>query len=194
MLPVYNVFLCSLIAVAMGTTVPPHKRRWGLTAIMAPIFTILGALELVYWLRTGDILTGPDTVVITELMKAYLLADLCYAAVVDFWRAPWIRHTAYFYVTNNLLATHYDGLIRPFLLAALPTAILAWGQLVPTLRADRLFGATFFLTRIAMPMAFVAPMRLPTFLWSVIGIALTAHVYWFSRWIASQTRRNAATD
>lgn len=82
-------------------------------------------------------------------MKAYLLMDLCYAA-------------------SHMLATQQDGIVRPFLLAELPTV-----------RADRLFGA---------------PMRLPSFIWTVIGIALTVHVYWFSRWVATQQRRNAATD
>jgi len=125
-------------------------------------------------------------------MKAYLFVDLCYGAIVDFWRVPlltgWVHHIAYFYVMDHMLAIHQDGIIRPFLVAELPTAILAWGHLVPVLRADLLFGVTFFVTRIAMPMVFVASMSLPIFIWNVIGVALTVHVYWFGRWVASVNR------
>jgi hypothetical protein len=194
----YNVFACSIMAVSMGTLVHPLKRTWGLTAIIAPIFTIFGLAETLFWLSTGDLHSGPDTVALLELMKAYLLVDLCYAAVVDFWTVPlltgWIHHVAYFYVVDHMLTTQQDGMIRPFLLAELPTAILAWGHIVPALRSDRLFGATFLLTRIILPIIFTTQFYATDFIWSVIFIALSVHVYWFGRWVAAQQRRNAVID
>jgi hypothetical protein len=184
---VYNVYMCTVLAIAVGLAVPPRKRIWGLTAAIAPIITVFGVFELIHWMRTGDTLSGPDTVAIMELVKAYLLVDLLYGAIVDFWNVPllsgWIHHIAYFYVADYAIATSQDGPVRPFLLMELPTAILAWGHIAPALRSDRLFGATFFATRILLPILVVFHMRLTNFAWSVIGIAVSVHVYWFGRWI-----------
>jgi hypothetical protein len=196
--PVHNVFLCAVLAITVGPIVPPRKRIWALTTVIAPIITGLGVLELIYWLRTGTTMTGPDTVAILELVKAYLLVDLVYGSIVDFWNVPllsgWIHHIAYFYAADHAIATFQDGAIRPFLLMELPTAILAWGHIAPALRSDRLFGATFLMTRILLPILVVFHMRVTNFVWSVIGIAVTVHIYWFGRWIAAQQRRNAADN
>lgn len=194
----YNVFMCAVLAVTAGLAVPPRKRIWGLTAIIAPIITMFGVFELIRWMRTGDTLSGPDTVAVMELVKAYLLVDLVYCAIVDFWNMPilsgWIHHIVYIYVFDYAIVTAQDGAIRPFMLMELPTAILAWGHIAPSLRSDRLFGATFLATRILLPLVVIFHMRLTDFAWSVIGIAVSVHIYWFGRWIASQQRRNAATN
>jgi hypothetical protein len=196
--PAYNVFLCSVVAISTGLVVPRAKRIWGLTAVMAPLFTVIGTAEFVYWLRTGDTISGPDTVALAQLIKAYLLVDLCYVAFIDFWRVPlltgWIHHIGYLYVADHLLATHQDGVARIFLVAELPTAILAWGHIAPHLRADNLFGATFFLTRITIPILACTYGRFSNFVWSVMSIAITVHAYWFGRWIASRRGGNATTD
>lgn len=198
MIPVYDVFICSILAVSIGGLVSPPKRTWGLTAIMAPVFTILGLLEVTLWLYTGNTQSGPDTVAILELMKAYLLVDLCYAAAIDIWTVPlltgWIHHIAYFFIADHMITTHQDGMIRPFLIAELPTAILAWGHIVPAARSDRLFGATFLLTRILLPIAFSTHLYATDFVWSVFFVATSVHLYWFGRWVAAQQRRNAVTD
>jgi hypothetical protein len=192
---IYNVCMCTVLAITAGLVVPLRKRIWGLTAVIAPIITVFGVFELIRWMRTGDTLSGPDTVAIMELVKAYLLVDLVYGAIVDFWNVPllsgWIHHIAYFYAADYAIATFQDGAVRPFLLIEVPTVILAWGHIAPTLRSDRLFGATFLATRILLPILVMLPMRLTNFVWSVIGIAITVHIYWFGRWIAAQQRRNA---
>lgn len=198
--PVYNVFLCSMIAASVGLILPRAKRTWGPTAVVAPIFTLFGFAEFAYWLQTGNTISGPDTIALTQLMKAFLFVDLCYSAAIDFWAVPlltgWIHHIGYMYVAEELLRTHQDGVARIFLIAELPTAILAWGHVFPHLRADYLFGATFFVTRIAIPIYACAISRFSNFVWMVLGIALTVHAYWFGRWIAGQRRRarNAAID
>ena len=177
----------------MGAILPPRSRTWGLTAIMAPLFTVFGTAQWLYWMNTGDLISGPDTIAFVEMMRAYLFVDLLFAALVDIRQIPlltgWIHHIAYYYVATRLLETHDDGFIRPFMIAELPTAILAWGYVAPSLRNERFFGSTFLLTRILLPVVSLPMMRFTDFVWNVICIALTVHIYWFGRWIARQQRQ-----
>jgi hypothetical protein len=185
-----DITLFASVAAVGSLAVPPRARPWILTAVFAPILATAGTLEAVYWLVTRDTLSGPDTIVLLEFIKAYLFVDLCFSAALDIRRVPlltgWIQRIAYFYVADHLLATHQDGLVRPFLIAELSTTILAWGHIIPAWRADRLVGATFLVTRIILPLLFATQMRLTDFLWSVFGIAITVHLFWFGRWVAKQ--------
>jgi hypothetical protein len=192
----HNVIACTTISLSLGPLLPPRSRVWVLTAIMAPIFTVFGTLHWVHWIQTGNLVSSPDTVSFVQMMQAYLFVDLCYSIAVDIRRVPllsgWIHHIGYYYVAEQLLATHQDGVIRPFMIAELPTAILAWGHIVPALHSERLFGATFLLTRIVLPIAYIPFLRLTNFAWSVVCVALSVHVFWFGRWIARQERNTVA--
>lgn len=94
-----------------------------------------------------------------------------------------------FYITLCLFVLHkgwVGALVAAFPLE-IPTFFLALGHVFPTLRADKLFGATFFLTRLMwhvylMYIIYSIPPRDFEHLWLLAVGPLMMHIYWFYWW------------
>jgi hypothetical protein len=186
----YNISTCAAIAFLVGALLPPRSRPQALTAVMSPLFSVFAVGQWFYWMNTGDLISGIDTIVYLEMMKTYILVDIVYRAVVDIRRIPllsgWLYAGLYYYIADQLLADHQDGIVRPFMIAELSTAVFTWGEIVPSLRNDRFFGSVFCLTRILLPIVYLPILRFTDFNWGVLCLVIAANVYWFGRWIAQQ--------
>jgi hypothetical protein len=104
----------------------------------------------------------------------------------------WIHHIFYIVLMIHLLHNH---LTSPFCLLAIlefPTMVLATGHLWKTLRQDKIFGASFFIFRIAfhgfMIYQFYANFTEHGPWWQVVLSAYPLHIHWFFSWVKQQQR------
>lgn len=95
------------------------------------------------------------------------------------------HHIVYLFI--NLLALskgpEYCSYYNLYMLAELPTTILGIGSLNANLRNDRLFGGSFFLTRILYHSLLTFLLRRNTLVMRVALIVLPVHIYWFKNWL-----------
>jgi hypothetical protein len=95
------------------------------------------------------------------------------------------HHLVYLFI--NLLAlakgTECCNYYNLYMLAELPTTILGIGSLNAKLRSDRLFGGSFFLTRIFYHSLLTFLLRHNALVMRVALFVLPVHMYWFKNWL-----------
>ena len=103
----------------------------------------------------------------------------------------WVHHVLYLLLIRVLLQTNSTRALMPGFVEELPTAILAFGNLFPSLRMDLLFGLTFLLTRIVFHAlysfrlcSFFNAFDHPAVLWSCLTCisSMILHILWFYSW------------
>lgn len=175
-----------------------RRRMWILSTIMTSAVAAVGAIQLGYWIVTKDGSSSAGMDYMCELLKAYLLVDLMHNAAFHFKDTPildcWIHHIAYMYIFDWLITDYQSGVMRPFLILELPSAIRAVGSLAPSLRNDRAYGISFFALRVVWPCIAVWWMRATSWVFNCFFIAQGMHIYWFYKWFKSEQRRANTGD
>jgi hypothetical protein len=95
----------------------------------------------------------------------------------------YFHHTVYIIINIVSLYIGVYPLYLLHMLSELPTFLLGIGSFDPDFRNDDLFGATFFLTRIAYHLFLTYIFRQHTLLFYISLAALGLHCFWFSQWI-----------
>lgn len=195
-------FPLSYTAALAGFTWTTHtwlptdtQRKWALSTAINTIVSAAGLYQLTYWWITGDVSDSTGTRALIDLLRAYMVVDLIhngwhYGAEMNLLEF-WVHHSVYIVLFGGIRAAGLSGIMRPFFILELPSAVRAWGTMVPAWRSDAWFGATFATLRVGFPFYIMVVLRrsLPLWLWPFIVAAQTMHCYWFYRWTVGQMRR-----
>lgn len=184
-------------------------RAWGLTLQISTLYSLLG----LYWVARFNtaLLSGTALQLLAEEtlfdracvvhMMSYLVCDLCIGLAdyrpqlrVD---TTYVHHVAYFLLEAYVLFSGraYCRYYLIFAVLEVPTAVMALGACFPALRADLLFGASFFATRIAYEVYLMAALvyvaaPMPLYLIGPPFVASMAmHVQWFRLWLQPKKGR-----
>lgn len=190
-IPSFDLCYLSNLALFAAAVVPhvpqPKRQMWILSTLNGTLVTLIGLYESYRWWMTGDLTTTPLSIAVLEFMKCYLLVDLAYNAIFHRQHMGllecWVHHSVYIFAFDQLIQQGFAGVIRPLFILELPAAIRSWGSLIPAIRSDYAFGATFGILRVAYPFYVAYYLTLPTWAWLYLAAAQTLHIYWFSQWI-----------
>lgn len=125
--------------------------------------------------------------VIVLYFTAYLIMDV-YIGKQEYHQymntlSGYFHHTIYIIINIISLYIGVYPLYLLHMLSELPTFLLGIGSFDSNFRNDDLFGATFFLTRIAYHLFLTYIFRKHTLLFYISLAALGLHCYWFSQWV-----------
>lgn len=96
----------------------------------------------------------------------------------------YIHHIIYIVVSVICIKLNIIVPYILFLIEELPTLILSLGKFNNNLRSDRIFGITFFLTRIVYHIFLIIMTYRYHILIPILGtLALCVHTYWFKNWM-----------
>lgn len=100
----------------------------------------------------------------------------------------YIHHIIYIIVSVLSIKLNIILPYMMFFIEELPTLILSLGKFNNNFRSDRLFGVTFFLTRIVYHIFLITITYNYHIMFPIIGtLALCVHSYWFKNWIKKYT-------
>ena len=199
-------FPLSYIATLAGFTLTMHtwlptdtQRKWVLSTAVNTIVSAAGLYQFAYWWITRDVSDGGGVRALMDLLQAYMVVDLVHNGwyygnemnLLEFW----VHHSVYIVLFGGIRVAGLSGLMRPFFILELPSAVRAWGTMVPAWRSDAWFGATFAALRVALPFYNMIALRehMPLWLWPFIVAMQAMHCYWFYRWTHGQIRRMRAS-
>jgi hypothetical protein len=125
--------------------------------------------------------------VIVLYFTAYLIMDV-YIGKQEYHQymntlSGYFHHTIYIIINIISLYIGVYPLYLLHMLSELPTFLLGLGSFDSNFRNDDLFGATFFITRIAYHLFLTYIFRKHTLLFYISLAALGLHCYWFSQWV-----------
>ena len=156
---------------------------WIMCAPMSLLFSVVGVIKAVYWIRSGDHATGPSMEFMLEAMITYFWAEMIWYGTLYFHETAlvdlWIHHILYIIMLSPLKQYGYSSLCAPFLLLEIPTCVRAIGTLAPAFRSDVLFNATFIVFRVVWP--FVPTLLIPAptpYFYIIPTLMQTGHFYW----------------
>jgi hypothetical protein len=106
----------------------------------------------------------------------------------------WFHHSLYAFLLLFVIGWEKEGIFLVAGIQELPTLILSLGYLYKPWRQDRLFGLTFFLTRIVFhffPLTWFIYRAWPeiTSFWITPLLVVPLHFYWFGKWVRQQIRQ-----
>ncbi|KAH7929151.1 hypothetical protein BV22DRAFT_1003338 [Leucogyrophana mollusca] len=203
--------VCLLVLIALYTVLGARfttikQRSWVLTTISSATMTI-ASLPLVsrYASSPGDpTRLGTSTywtVLTSRYFQAYLVADLLmgwmhYRKQVNI-LTGWIHHTIYIFIVEYAIRMGWSHIFCLCAVMEIPTFVLALGSLYPALRADMLFAASFFATRISLHIAlcisFITNRRSMTggslAPAAIMGCIFPLHAFWFYGCLKGFVRR-----
>lgn len=129
----------------------------------------------------------------------YLVMDLVigafdYKDCIDF-LSGYIHHIFYFLLSLILLYSRIGNIFCIFFVMEVPTVVLSFGHINKEYRRDKLFGFTFFSTRILLHGFLLIHLfwRIYMALWIVCLTAFFLHAHWFRAWINQQLRLHSKT-
>lgn len=174
------------------------QRQWVLSTAVNTIVSAVGLYQFAYWWFTGTVTATAGTNAMIDILQAYMIVDLVYNAwyygpamnLLEFW----VHHVVYIAILGVIRTTGYSGYVRPFYILELPSAVRAWGTMVPAWRSDAWFGTLFATLRVGLPFYNLAVMWDILPLWS-IPVILTMqgmHCYWMLLWIRNQLQQMPA--
>lgn len=100
----------------------------------------------------------------------------------------YIHHIVYIVVSIICIKFNIILPYMLFLIEEIPTLILSLGKFNNNFRSDKLFGVTFFLTRIVYHIFLITMTYNYHILFPILGtLALGVHTYWFKNWITKYT-------
>lgn len=100
----------------------------------------------------------------------------------------YIHHIVYIVVSIICIKFNIILPYMLFLIEEIPTLILSLGKFNNNFRFDKLFGVTFFLTRIVYHIFLITMTYNYHILFPILGtLALGLHTYWFKNWITKYT-------
>ncbi|CAK5274067.1 unnamed protein product [Mycena citricolor] len=140
---------------------------------------------------------------VNRFFQGYLSSDLflgvlCYRSEVSF-LTGWLHHTIYLFITQLAIRADWAHLFCFAAFMEFPTVILGVGSLVPQMRSNILFAATFFVTRIVFHSVLICTFAMPQYRPSgslvpsgILVSVLPLHLLWFSGCIQGFLRRAKA--
>ncbi len=160
-------------------------RKWGLSACNSVLMSFYGICTVFQWLVFHDLAATAFTDSILYRLQAYLIVDLVYNRaerqnLLEFW----VHHSIYVVLTAAIVAGNTSGLVAPYFIMEIPTAIRSVGTVNPAWRSDAGFGLTFFALRILLPVVVMVRDHAvyPTGYLAVFVGMLAVHFYWFFLW------------
>lgn len=185
--------LSSFVTTLRPFVEPGRRRMWILSAFTTSMVSAIGFFQLGYWVVSRDDSSSAGMDYVCELLKAYLLVDLVHNAIYHWRDTPlldcWVHHVAYIFIFDWLIRDYQSGVMRPFLILELPSAIRAVGSLIPSLRNDRAYGISFLVLRVIWPFIAICWIRATSWVFTCFLIAQGMHIYWFYKWVKSEQRR-----
>ncbi|NBO98896.1 MAG: hypothetical protein EBU90_02040 [Proteobacteria bacterium] len=150
------------------------------------LFYMAGYDVLVY-ARNNSILQLAFAKLCVHIFTSYLITDIIigtrdYHSTLKT-MTGYFHHIVYIFINVISIYSGLYPLYSIFMIAELPTFILALGSVVPQYRKDLLFGVSFFTTRIAY-FLYISVLMSDYILirWFTAPI-LVMHSYWFYKWI-----------
>lgn len=136
--------------------------------------------------------------VIVLYFTAYLIMDI-YIGKHEYHQfmntiGGYFHHTMYIIINIISLYIGVYPLYLLHMLSELPTFLIALGSFDSKFRNDDLFGATFFITRIAYHIFLTYFFRRHTILFYVSMAALCLHLFWFGKWVTKYFSVNEDTN
>lgn len=224
---IYSVVLLSVIGFISVLTLKDTKRiAWGISLVNSVVLTAFSLFYLfVYAIPTYPELLSfqPKSEIFYGVSNAGVALSIWFAManIMDlvfgmiFYRSKmgllssFIHHPvfiwmSYFAITGNGLFTADLPFVQAYnmlFLVELPTMLLAFGSVWPSLRTDMGFGVTFFLFRLVfhgymMALAFRSGINTPLMCCFIGPFFL--HVFWFSTWLKSYAfgskKKKASSD
>lgn len=180
----------------MRPWLPTDKhRQWILSTTVNTIVSVAGLYQFAYWWFTGDVSPSGGAQALMDLLQAYMVVDIFhngwyYSAAMN----PlefWVHHAIYIVLFSAMRSSNLNGFMRPFFILELPSAVRAWGTMVPAWRSDAWFGGLFAVLRVGLPFYNLIVLRhdSPFWLWLFSLVMQGMHCYWFYRWSLGQLRR-----
>jgi hypothetical protein len=96
--------------------------------------------------------------------------------------AGYPHHIFYIILNYFILKWNYEHIFILFLVAELPTILLGMGTYNKRYRNDKLFGLTFFITRILLQLVYTYIFRNNSVILRLSLIILPVHLFWFYNW------------
>lgn len=132
-----------------------------------------------------------DNTIFGNLLVLYFIAYLFMDLFIGIFEYPkciellsgYIHHSSYILISS--LAIYYDNVLFIFMLAMfeeLPTFLLALGSFNKSFRNDKLFGITFFMTRIVYHSILLFLFKNNNLVFYVGSASLILHLFWFKNW------------
>jgi len=157
---------------------------WALSGLITPLLALLGFKMAASWVVAGAREFTVGAIELVELMKAYFAVDLAYCAffhwtdtsILDFWA----HHVFYIWYLDWLGYTGQTGVLQPFLVMEIPTAIRAMGELLPAWkpRTRPAFMISFIVFRVLWPVWVLTRVWMTPLNFAVGVAAITLHCYW----------------
>eukprot|EP00056_Hartaetosiga_gracilis_P016553 m.5380 g.5380 ORF g.5380 m.5380 type:complete len:247 (+) comp4215_c0_seq1:109-849(+) len=175
-------------------------RAWFPTVIVAAVSTYTSIPSVVDTLQNGfsveNMYVDTDrarfglTFYLVFAITDIVLGLIFYPGEFDL-LSGWVHHILYILLQANLLRNHASAIFNAPFLEELPTFILGLGHIHPSFRMDLLFGATFFLTRIAFQFWYSYFIITnysydhPSTIFCVVAASIIPilHTYWFIGWL-----------
>ncbi|KAI8853776.1 hypothetical protein BC829DRAFT_413662 [Chytridium lagenaria] len=181
----------------------PKQRSWILTALSSFVMTAASIPYLVdFFMHSGALDTAP-CMMWTRTAKAlcaffvsYCLGDLIvghllYPTEMNPW-SGYFHHTLYTFMVTNLVQRGLPSAFVIFGVLEAPTFLMSLGAIHKPLRNDKLFGAVFFITRLAFHVYLTIHVAVAAFPWTAVFMypasVLPLHVMWFNGWVKQQRR------
>jgi hypothetical protein len=180
-----------------------RARAWLIQALVAAVMGPASLPFVAAALRSDDAgfvaLTHEDTPLSRELTIFFTVAtalDLAIGAAaypehVEL-VSGYLHHGVFILVSYYPLTTNTCGAFLAHTIIELPTLVLAVGVLVPALRADYLFGASFFLLRIVyffFSLAWHHRLARERYIVYLTAFCALLHCAWFASWSRGMLRR-----
>lgn len=201
-LPTVNPQLALGLAIfTVSTTAamaPGRRRMWALSGLVTPMLAMSGLRMAASWMAAGAREFYDDygrCAGFAELMKAYFLVELAYCAFFHWADTPlldcWLHHLFYIWYLDWLGHTGQTGVLQPFLVMEVPTAIRTVGELMPGLKplTRPAFLATFIVFRVLWPVWVLTRIWMSAANFAVGIAAITLHCYWAGQMVWRQRQR-----
>jgi hypothetical protein len=171
------------------------QRRWFFAAYSTTIISIISFFPAFYWLVTGDISENNFTTGLTIFVQNYLSIEFLVLGIFFPSQCPllefWIHHPVFIALFQFILAGNYTGLLRPFFILEVPTAIRSIGKFYPPYRNDLAFGISFATLRVAWPFYVISRSTyIPEWAYVPFVLMQAAHCYWFAIWFNKFMKNN----
>ncbi|KAJ6586693.1 hypothetical protein B0H10DRAFT_2335008 [Mycena sp. CBHHK59/15] len=199
--------LCSAYTLLARHFTTPRQRAWILTTIASAVMTAASVPFMCDYLAAGgDVARVKMRPALADsfnrFFQAYLVADLtvgglCYPSQIGL-LTGWVHHVVYIGVTEVAIRSSWAHIFCLCASMELPTLLLGVGTLIPRLRYNTLFAASFLATRIILHLVLLAayadPAARPGGSLVPAGILASVfplHAMWFAGCVRGFVRRAA---
>ncbi|KAJ6628276.1 hypothetical protein B0H10DRAFT_2209561 [Mycena sp. CBHHK59/15] len=199
--------LCSAYTLLARHFTTPRQRAWILTTIASAVMTAASVPFMCDYLAAGgDVARVKMRPALADsfnrFFQAYLVADLavgglCYPSQIGL-LTGWVHHVVYIGVTEVAIRSSWAHIFCLCASMELPTLLLGVGTLIPRLRYNTLFAASFLATRIILHLVLLAAYAHPAARpggslvpAGILASVFPLHAMWFAGCVRGFVRRAA---